>query len=313
MDKAVCFIFDKIVSLPLGLTVGFPLQAQFKQEPMSSVSELTRQPTIASPPFNNPRAIYVSVTSLNDAPIGSWTHVAMSCTASTVSLYVNGVSVGTPGSYTTSAAPFISKILLFNAYTGAPNAFCGEIDHVQVYNKGLSEAQIAAAYASSATRAYAPSILASTLRVQGPCQFSQSTALDVFNTNTSNAAMTMQYTTQEFSGFDDSGIVLTSNIIDYANGAVSVSRFGPFPSTLPTEGSFLFDSYSYPGSNSSLPFHSADHRRKQRIRLQLVAVRRFYGGSMGISNGAVCYCSRHHSSTRRSLTNFNRKLLVSLH
>lgn len=198
---------------------------------------------------------YVSITSLNEAPIGSWTHIAMSCTGTsgTVSLYVNGVSAGTPSSYTTSVAPFISKILLFNAYTGAPNAFCGEIDHVQIYNKGLSAAQVAAAYASSATRAYAPAILANSLRVQGPCQFSQSTALDVFNTNTSNAAMTMQYTTQEFMGFDDSGISLslTSNIIDYANGAVSVSRFGPFFSTLPTEGSFLFDNFSYPGSNSS--------------------------------------------------------------
>jgi hypothetical protein len=191
-------------------------------------------------------------------PLNAWTHftVTLSGTATstpspnnTLTLYINGTAQGTVQSYThaTAAPAYLASLLLFNGFTGATNAFHGELDTVQVYQRPLTTTEIAAL--STASSEKTPAIQAHSIRVTGALQLSPTTTLDVTPTNSSNAASTLQVTTSEYQMRDLSGNI--ASVPDVTNGKVIPVPFGPFANS-PNEGSiFLDNSATNPGSNGA--------------------------------------------------------------
>jgi len=198
---------------------------------------------------------YVTLTAPVVIPLNAWTHftVTLSGTAAspnnTLTLYINGTAQGTVQSYThaTAAPAYLANLLLFNGFTGATNAFHGELDTVQVYQRPLTLAEIAAA--STASSEKTPAIQAHSVRITGALQLSDATTLDVTPSNSSNAASTLQVTTSDYQMRDMTGNI--ASVPDVTNGKVIPVPFGPFANS-PNEGSiFLDNSVTNPGSNGA--------------------------------------------------------------
>lgn len=80
--------------------------------------------------------------------LDEWHHIAVSATASDITLYIDGVVKGTsgrPASITSTSNPFrIGYTTGFWPYTGT--GFNGLIDEVEIFNRALSDTEIAAIY-----------------------------------------------------------------------------------------------------------------------------------------------------------------------
>jgi hypothetical protein len=198
---------------------------------------------------------YVTLTAPVVIPLNAWTHftVTLSGTAAspnnTLTLYINGTAQGTVQSYThaTAAPAYLANLLLFNGFTGATNAFHGELDTVQVYQRPLTTAEIAATATASSEKT--PAIQAHSVRITGTLQLSDTTTLDVTPTNSSNAASTLQVTTSDYQMRDLSGNI--ASVPDVTNGKVIPVPFGPFANS-PNEGSIFLDNpVTNPGSNGA--------------------------------------------------------------
>jgi hypothetical protein len=89
------------------------------------------------------------VTAASTLPVNVWSHVAITRAGSTLTVYVNGASVGTatePTAFTWSTCPFLIGVDADSGCTGLLNGhFGGQLDEFRLYNRALSQTEIQAA------------------------------------------------------------------------------------------------------------------------------------------------------------------------
>ena len=81
--------------------------------------------------------------------VNTWTHVALTRGGNTLTVYVNGVSVGTAtetAAFSWSTCPFLIGVDADSGCTGQLNGqFAGQLDEFRLYNRALSPTEIQAA------------------------------------------------------------------------------------------------------------------------------------------------------------------------
>ncbi len=89
------------------------------------------------------------VTAASSLAVNAWSHVAITRAGSTLTVYVNGVSVGTatePTAFSWSTCPFLIGVDADSGCTGLLNGhFGGQLDEFRLYNRALSQAEVQAA------------------------------------------------------------------------------------------------------------------------------------------------------------------------
>ncbi len=91
-----------------------------------------------------------TVTSTTALPTGTWTHVAGVYDGANITVYINGVSVGT-GAHT-GAIPSNALALRIGGELGGRQLTRQAIDEVRVWKRGMTAAQIATLYAAGRAR-----------------------------------------------------------------------------------------------------------------------------------------------------------------
>jgi hypothetical protein len=86
------------------------------------------------------------LTASQGLPVNAWSHVALTRAGSTLTVYVNGVSVGTatePAGFSWGSCPFLIGVDADSGCTGALNGhFGGRLDEVRLYSRALSATEI---------------------------------------------------------------------------------------------------------------------------------------------------------------------------
>jgi len=89
------------------------------------------------------------LTAAGTIPVGAWTHLAITRAGTTLTVYVNGASVGTatePAAFSWSTCPFLIGVDADTGCTGALNGnFPGQLDEFRLYNRALNATEIGAA------------------------------------------------------------------------------------------------------------------------------------------------------------------------
>jgi Concanavalin A-like lectin/glucanases superfamily len=89
------------------------------------------------------------LTAAGTIPVGTWTHLAITRAGNTLTVYVNGASVGTatePGAFSWSTCPYLIGVDADTGCTGALNGnFPGQLDEFRLYNRALNATEIGAA------------------------------------------------------------------------------------------------------------------------------------------------------------------------
>ncbi|MCC7449303.1 MAG: LamG domain-containing protein, partial [Anaerolineae bacterium] len=100
-------------------------------------------------------SVYISgtrldVTAPTAATVGQWDHIVMTRSGSTLTLYINGVSVATA---TASGNLVTTSNVLAMGRKGSNSSgyFNGALDEVAIYNKALTAAQVQAHYTAGRT------------------------------------------------------------------------------------------------------------------------------------------------------------------
>src|SRR5262249_22634458 len=91
----------------------------------------------------------LALTSASAIPANTWTHVALTRSASVLTAYVNGVADPNTGSDPTGlisgGCPVFIGVDTGTGWTGGLNGFFqGQIDEVRVYNRALTAAEVQA-------------------------------------------------------------------------------------------------------------------------------------------------------------------------
>jgi hypothetical protein len=86
------------------------------------------------------------LTAGSSLPLGTWTHVAITRAGSTLTVYVNGSSVGTAtetSAFSWAACPYLIGVDADSGCTGALNGhFAGQLDEFRLYNRALSAPEV---------------------------------------------------------------------------------------------------------------------------------------------------------------------------
>ena len=89
------------------------------------------------------------LTAASSLAVNAWSHVAITRAGSTLTVYVNGVSVGTatePTAFNWATCPFLIGVDADSGCTGLLNGhFGGQLDEFRLYNRALSQAEVQAA------------------------------------------------------------------------------------------------------------------------------------------------------------------------
>jgi hypothetical protein len=89
------------------------------------------------------------LTATGSLPTNTWSHVTITRAGSTLTVYVNGVSVGTatePAAFSWATCPFLIGVDADAGCTGVLNGhFAGQLDELRLYNRALSPSEIQAA------------------------------------------------------------------------------------------------------------------------------------------------------------------------
>ena len=79
-------------------------------------------------------------------PTGQWTHVVATFNGTTIRLYTNGISVGTPTAFTGSVTVCASEMAIGHDLHNYDRYYKGWIDDVRIYSTALSTGEVAAVY-----------------------------------------------------------------------------------------------------------------------------------------------------------------------
>jgi hypothetical protein len=86
------------------------------------------------------------LTASNSLPTNTWSHMTITRTGNTLTVYVNGISVGTTtetATFNWSSCPFLIGVDADSGCTGALNGhFAGQLDELRLYNRALSASEI---------------------------------------------------------------------------------------------------------------------------------------------------------------------------
>jgi hypothetical protein len=86
-------------------------------------------------------------------PVNAWSHVAITRAGNTLTVYVNGLSVGTatePAAFNWATCPFLLGADADSGCAGLLNGhFGGQLDEFRLYNRALSQAEVQAAMNSA--------------------------------------------------------------------------------------------------------------------------------------------------------------------
>ncbi len=114
--------------------------------------------------FDNTPSLCVIVTSTTTIPTGSWSHIVVHRTATTVDIYVNG-SLEDSDVVLSAAGNLPSDFKIGQGASGqdcmlsVPANFVGKIDEFQMYDRLLSSAQISQLYTDGTSNLGGPSII----------------------------------------------------------------------------------------------------------------------------------------------------------
>lgn len=89
----------------------------------------------------------VLAASSGNWPTGTWTHYCLTIGSGTTTLYVNGVSVGSQGSYTPQA--MAGGLYVGGANATSPNNYQGSIDEMWIFDGALNSTQVTNLYTSN--------------------------------------------------------------------------------------------------------------------------------------------------------------------
>lgn len=92
---------------------------------------------------------YPTLSSTDAVPVNTWVHVALVVRSTGISVYANGVDVGTGSVVGTLAASASAIRIGERVDAGTARTFKGYIDDVRIYNEALTAAQIQAIYANN--------------------------------------------------------------------------------------------------------------------------------------------------------------------
>lgn len=102
-----------------------------------------------------------TVTGTTPVPTGSWAQVAAVKSGGSVTLYLNGVAISTPGSVATSSTN--ANAMKLGSNDDLTNFLKGSLDEVKIYNRALTQKElandVAAVNASSASTQSIPSVI----------------------------------------------------------------------------------------------------------------------------------------------------------
>ena len=105
-----------------------------------------------------------TVTGTTPVPTGSWAQVAAVKSSGSVTLYLNGVAISTPGSVATSTTN--ANALKLGSNDDLTNFLKGSLDEVKIYNRALTQKElandVAAVNAGSASTQSIPSVIPGT-------------------------------------------------------------------------------------------------------------------------------------------------------
>ena len=130
---------DTVVSIDGNTTVGGTgLSAFYLQQQVG-------YPKMGVYPSNSTATTAITVASPNALSVSTWYHLCGVFNGTTIYLYVDGASKGTPAAYPTPWAATGHTILGAAKWNGARTDYMdGVIDDVRIYNTALSSTQIAA-------------------------------------------------------------------------------------------------------------------------------------------------------------------------
>lgn len=89
------------------------------------------------------------LTASSSLLVNTWSHLAITRAGSTLTVYVNGASVGTatePAAFSWATCPFLIGVDADSGCTGLLNGhFGGQLDEFRIYNRALSPSEIQSA------------------------------------------------------------------------------------------------------------------------------------------------------------------------